>query len=353
MSDYVLSLSLLAGTVLVVGLVSWLVMLAVDCVLHKRVADGSVQWQRLNRPAVLTAVALSVYFAVYRANGLSDDSIQILAHAMSMVAIVGVGWLVLAITDAMGEVLSNEWDISKEDNRKERAMLTKFRVMRRVWIGVIVICTVGAVLMTFPSIRSLGAGLLASAGVAGIVLGIALRPTLETFIASVQVALTEPINIDDVVIVEGEWGRIEEIRPTYVVVHIWDDRRLIVPLTHFIQKPFQNWTRTKSQLLGNVTIKVDFRTPVDAVREQAGEIVKSCKDFDGRFWNVQISDADDKGMTLRVLCTAADASKAWDLRCEVREKLIGWLQKTYPDSLPRLRAEIDESTAAENAEASE
>ena len=344
-SAYVVSLIVLAGTAVGVGLVSWLVMLLVDRVLHKRVANGDVQWHRLNRPVVLTAAALAVYFVVPAANGLSNATVQILAHAMAIVTIVGVGWLILAVTDTIGTVLSAEWDISKADNRRERSMMTKFRVMRRVWMSLVAICTVGAVLMTFPSIRSLGAGLLASAGVAGIVLGIALRPTLETFIASVQVALTEPISIDDVVIVEGEWGRIEEIRPTYVVVRIWDDRRLIVPLTDFISKPFQNWTRTKAEITGVVTLKLDFKTPIDQVREQVKGFVEEDENYDGRFWNVQITDADDKAMTLRVLCTAGDASKAWSLRCAVREKLITWLQQQHPGSLPRLRAEVDQPDA--------
>lgn len=324
------------------GTVAWLGVLVIERLLRDRIADGTVAWSRLRRPVVLTVSALAVYFLIPAATQAYGAQVAgILAHAMSIIAIVSIGWLILAITDAAGQVASAQWDISKSDNRKERAMLTKFRVMRRVWLGVIVVCTAGAILMTFPEIRSLGAGLLASAGVAGIVLGIALRPTLETFIASVQVALTEPINIDDVVIVEGEWGRIEEIRPTYVVVRIWDDRRLIVPLTDFISKPFQNWTRSKAEITGVVTLKVDFKTPVQQVREQAGAFVEEDEHYDGRFWNVQITEADDKAMTLRVLCTAADASKAWNLRCAVREKLITWLQQEHPGALPRLRAEID------------
>jgi small-conductance mechanosensitive channel len=339
---YIVALISIAGTALVVAAVAWVAMLVIERVLKQRVADGKVNWKRMRRPVVLTASTLACYFVLLGTDsGISKSSIAILSHAMSIVSIVGIGWLVLMITDAAGEAFAAEWDISKEDNRKERAMLTKFRVMRRVWIGIVSVCTVGAVLMTFPSIRSLGAGMLASAGVAGIVLGIALRPTLETLLASIQVALTEPMSIDDVVIVEGEWGRIEEIRPTYVVVRIWDDRRLIVPLTYFINQPFQNWTRTRADITGVVTVKVDYRTPVDDVRKKVGELVEADENFDGRFWNVQITDADDRSMTLRVLCTAADASRAWNLRCAVRERLITWLQQAYPESLPRLRASVD------------
>jgi small-conductance mechanosensitive channel len=327
-------------TPFVVGLVAWLIMLMINRVLQKRVTNGKANWKCMNRPAVLTAVALAVYFVLPATSGLSAGAIAILSHAMSIITIIGIGWLILMITDAITQALSGGWNIEKEDNRKERAMLTKFRVMRRIWIGLVSVCMVGAVLMTFPSIRSLGAGMLASAGVAGIVLGIALRPTLETMLASVQLALTEPINIDDVVIVEGEWGRIEEIRPTYVVVRIWDDRRLIVPLTFFISQSFQNWTRTRADITGVITFKLDFKTPVEEVREQVGKFVEEDKDYDGRFWNVQITDADDRAMTLRVLCTAANASKAWDMRCRIREKVITWLQKELPGSLPRLRADV-------------
>lgn len=349
-SAYAVALISLGGAGLVAAAIAWLAMLIVERVLHKRVADGKVNYKQMRRPVVLTASALACYFVLpATSQGLSQNSIDILSHAMSIIAIIGIGWLVLRITDAAGEAVSSEWDIDKEDNRKERAMLTKFRVLRRVWIAIVAVCTVGAVLMTFPSIRSLGAGMLASAGVAGIVLGIALRPTLETLLASIQVAITEPISIDDVVIVEGEWGRIEEIRPTYVVVRIWDDRRLIVPLTYFISQSFQNWTRTRADITGVVTLKLDYRTPVDKVREKAGALVESDENYDKRFWNVQITEADDRTMTLRVLCTAADASKAWNLRCAVREKLITWLQQEHPEALPRVRAEVDQPTEQRSA----
>jgi len=352
LSAYFVSLIVLSVTVLVTAAAAWIVAWVLTTLLIKRFGhrdqdpDIDISFGQVRRPFVLIAMALACYFVLPALNGLSDRSIGILSHAMSIITIVGVGWLIVRVTDVVGQLVSTEFDISKEDNRRERAMLTKFRVMRRVWIGIIVVCTVGAVLMTFPSIRSLGAGLLASAGVAGIVLGIALRPTLETFLASVQVAITEPISIDDVLIVEGEWGRVEEIRPTYVVMRIWDDRRLIVPLTYFISQPFQNWTRTKAEVTGVVTLKLDFRTPIDKVREQVKQFVEEDENHDGRFWNVQITDSDDKAMTLRVLCTAGDASKAWNLRCAVREKMITWLQAEHPGALPRLRAEVDRDDQA-------
>ncbi len=339
--DNLTGFGILLGIAVVGAFAAWLLILLIERLLDRRIANGVVDWKPLHRPWMLTVTAVLVHSSLgYTDPWLTNGTFEIVYRALVVIAIIGLGWLIIMVTDAASQVLSSKWDLTKEDNRKERAMVTKFRVLRRVWIALVAVVTVGAILYTFPSIRSIGAGLLASAGVAGIVLGMALRPTVETFLASIQVALTEPINIDDVVIVEGEWGRIEEIRPTYVVVRIWDDRRLIVPLTYFINQPFQNWTRMQSQIMGNVTVKVDYRTPVEPVRKKAGEIVEACAAFDGRFWNLQVSDCDDRTMTLRVLCTAADASKAWELRCEIREKLIAYLQEEMPDSLPRFRATV-------------
>jgi small-conductance mechanosensitive channel len=197
-------------------------------------------------------------------------------------------------------------------------------------------------LMTFPQIRQLGASLLASAGVAGIVLGLAARPTISNFIAGLQIALTQAIRLDDVVIVQGEWGRIEEITTTYVVVRIWDQRRLIVPFSQFIDQPFQNWTRTGAEILGTVFIYADYTVPVQAVREKLEGIVKGCPNWDGRVVGLQVTDARERTVELRALVSAADSSKAWDLRCEVREQLIRYLQESYPESLSRTRVELDQ-----------
>ena len=251
-----------------------------------------------------------------------------------------MGWLTIAFALVARRVVEHGYRMEVEDNRKARAINTKFRVLTRVLVLLVTVVTTGAVLTTFPSIRAIGAGLLASAGVAGLVIGLAARPFVETALASIQIALTTPINLDDVLIVEGEWGRVEEIRPTYVVLRIWDDRRLVVPLSYFLNQPFQNWTRHTADITGVVTVTVDYRTPVDGVREALRPIIESHPKWDRRFWNVQITDADAQGMTLRVLCTAADASSAWDLRCDIREALIAWLNANHPDCLPRVRAEL-------------
>lgn len=286
----------------------------------------------------LPAAALMAVLPITR---LSGPTAELLRHAAAVAVIVAVGWLIIAMTVVARRVVEARYQMDVADNYLARSVNTKFRVLTRIFILLVVVVTTGAALMTFPSIRTVGAGLMASAGVAGLIIGLAARPFIETALASIQIALTQPIKLDDVLIIEGEWGRVEEIRPTYVVVRIWDDRRLIVPLTHFISQPFQNWTRRNADITGVVTVTVDYRTPVDAVREAMKPVVESHPKWDKRFWNVQITEADDRGMTLRILCTAADASAAWDLRCDLREALIAWLNENHPESLPRVRAELE------------
>jgi len=289
---------------------------------------------------LLLGVPGAAVLAVAPATHLGEDAVEIILHAALVLVIISIGWGVIAIAGVVRRVVEHRYQMDAADNLRARSINTKFRVLTRVLVLLVSVVTAGAVLMTFPSIRNVGAGLLASAGVAGLVVGLAARPSVETALASIQMALTEPINIDDVLIVEGEWGRVEEIRATYVVLRIWDDRRLIVPLRYFLEQPFQNWTRRTADLTGVVSVTVDLRTPVDAVREAMKPVIEGHPKYDGRFWNVQITDADARGMTLRILCTAADASQAWDLRCDVREALIAWLGANHPECLPRIRTEL-------------
>jgi small-conductance mechanosensitive channel len=200
--------------------------------------------------------------------------------------------------------------------------------------------TLATALMTFEKVRQLGTTLLASAGIAGIIIGIAAQRSIAALIAGVQMALTQPIRVDDVVIVENEWGRIEEITLTYVVVRIWDLRRLIVPTTYFLEKPFQNWTRVSTDLLGTVFLYVDYTVPVEEVRAELKRLAENSELWDGQVCVLQVTDTTEHAMQLRVLVSASDASNAWTLRCEVREKLVEFIQKNYPRSLPRLRADV-------------
>ncbi|HEY5658033.1 MAG TPA: mechanosensitive ion channel domain-containing protein [Myxococcota bacterium] len=299
-------------------------------------------WLRkhLRRPCLLLAPALALRVSLPAA-ALTGAPLEIALHSLAMLIIVAIGWLLIALTSVLNEFLDQRFVLDIRDNLTARRVHTKFLVLRRVLVIAICVVTSGGLLMTFPAARHLGAGLLASAGIVGLVLGIAARPTVEALMAGVQLALTEPIRVDDVVIVEGEWGRIEEIGATYVVVRIWDDRRLIVPVSHFLERAFQNWTRVTSDLLGQITLDVDYATPVEDVRREAGRIVEASPRWDRRFWNLQVVDAGERTIRLRVLVSAADASSAWDLRCEVREKLLGWLQTHHPEALPRLRTALE------------
>jgi small-conductance mechanosensitive channel len=262
-------------------------------------------------------------------------------HAVTLLIILGLGWLLIALSAAFDQYLREGVVSAAADDRSARRTLTRVSILHRVLTGVIVVLTAAAMLVTFPDMRTMGTSLLASAGIAGIVLGLAARPAVEALLAGLQIALTEPFSIDDVVIVEGEWGRIEEITATYVVVRIWDLRRLVLPLSYFLGKPFQNWTRSGSALLPQVTLEVDYSTPVEAVRHKTGEIVSASPLWDRKLWNLQVTEAGERTMRLRVVASAADADKAWDLRCEIREKLIAFLQESHPSALPRMRATVE------------
>ena len=263
-----------------------------------------------------------------------------LQHALGLGLIASVAWVVILLADVFTDAISAKYSIDVADNLTARRVRTQTQVLRRIFVVVVALLTLGIMLMTFPAIRTLGASLLASAGLAGLVLGMAMRPTLASIVAGVQIALTEPIRIDDVVIVEGEWGWIEEIRTTYVVIRIWDLRRLVVPLSYFIEKPFQNWTRVTANLLGTVFVYVDYTVPVEEIRQELHRILEGSGMWDGKTWGLQVTDAGQHTVQLRALMSAPNGSQAWDLRCHVREKLIQFLQERYPESLPRTRAEV-------------
>jgi small-conductance mechanosensitive channel len=263
----------------------------------------------------------------------------LLEHILLMAIIALVGWTAITAMHIAASVYLRRFRTDSADNLLARKHTTQVRVLLRsadVLLGVI---TVGAMLMTVPEVRQYGISLLTSAGVAGLIVGLAARPVLSNLFAGVQIAMAQPIRLEDAVIVEGEWGNIEEITSTYVVVRLWDLRRLIVPLSYFIEKPFQNWTRESSTLIGTVLIYVDYRAPVGVIRAKAGEIVKASKLWDGRVINVAVTDLKQDCMQVRILASAADAGKAFDLRCEIRERLIDWLQRELPQALPRVRSE--------------
>jgi small-conductance mechanosensitive channel len=277
---------------------------------------------------------------------LRPEIVGYLQHGLGLGLIASVAWVVVLLADVAADAILAKHEIDVADNLAARRIRTQTQVLRRIFVVVVVVTTLGIMLMTFPAIRTLGTSLLASAGLAGLVLGMAMRPTLASVIAGVQIALTQPIRIDDVVIVEGEWGWIEEIRTTYVVIRIWDLRRLVVPLSDFIEKPFQNWTRVTADLLGTVFLYVDYTVSVEEIRQEFHRILEASGMWDGKTWGVQVTNASEHTLELRALMSAPNGPQAWDLRCHVREKLVQFLQEHHPESLPRTRAEVRLDKAA-------
>jgi small-conductance mechanosensitive channel len=275
--------------------------------------------------------------------GLPPEYDAVVARASSLFFLVAVSWLLFQIVAVGERFILIRYDVSRSDNLRARQIYTQVHILKQTLHVIITVVMLAAGLMMFDTVRSLGASVLASAGVIGIIVGFAAQRTIANLFAGFQLAMTQPIRIDDVVIVENEWGRIEEITLTYVVVRIWDLRRLIVPLSYFIERPFQNWTRAQSDILATVFLYTDYAVPVDAMREELKRILAQAPDWDGKVCVLQVTNASDRSVELRALASAADASKAWNLRCEIREKLIFFVQQNYPDSLPRVRAEMRQS----------
>ncbi len=292
------------------------------------------------KPGMVVFGAVSLWLVMQWLEPLFIISVyKLLVHIILLVIIVSVGLLLTRALAFAREVSAIYYDTAKDDNLEARKTRTQFKIIEKVLNFVIVIATIAFVLMTFESVRHLGTTLLASAGVIGIIIGFAAQKSISTLVAGIQIAISQPIRIDDVVVLEGEWGRIEEITLTYVVVAIWDKRRLIVPINYFIEKPFQNWTRTTTELLATVFIYMDYTVPVHAIREELTRLLPLSKYWDGKLNVVQITNATDTNVEVRILISASNSDKAFDLRCEIREAIISFLQKSYPASLPKTRIE--------------
>ncbi len=287
----------------------------------------------------LMVVAVAILLPVVP---LEPQARAAVGHALVVTFIVLLGWsATTAITLASDFYLSR----ANADNSADllsRKHLTQVRILRRVAGTVVLVITVAAALMTFESVKQYGVSLIASAGAAGLVVGLAARPLLTNLFAGIQIAITQPIRIGDAVIVENEWGWVEEITGTYVVIKVWDWRRLVVPLSYFLEKPFQNWTRQTTDLIGTVLLWVDYTVPVARIRSKLEEIARTTKLWDGQVVNLQVVDSNERAIQLRALVSARTSEQAWDLRCEIREKLIAFLQEEFPTALPKQRAELVE-----------
>jgi small-conductance mechanosensitive channel len=265
--------------------------------------------------------------------------LSMVRHMTGIALVVSVAWGVVAAIGGVENAVSIARPAHGTDDFGARRLHTQIRVLARTASVAVVLVAAAIVLTTFPAVRHLGASLLASAGLAGIVAGLAARPVLGNLIAGLQIGLSQPIRLDDVVIVENEWGVIEEITGAFVVIRLWDERRMVVPLQWWIEHPFQNWTRSSTQLVGSVFLWVDYRMPVEPLRAELARICAAAPEWDRRVAVLQVTEAGERAMQLRALVSARDAGLSWELRCRVREQLVGFIQLEYPAFLPRVRAD--------------
>jgi len=316
-----------------------------------RVLTRRTSWQiplqgallrRARGPLRILVPVLCVYAALPVVQASLSASLRAaLGTGLQVLFVVGTAWGLLAGLYAVEEAISEHYTTDTPDNLKARKIVTQTRILRRIAATAIVVIAGGIVLMQYEPFRELGTGILASAGIVGIVVGIAAQRTLGDLIAGIQIALTQPIRVDDVVIVEGEFGWVEEITLTYVVVRVWDRRRIVLPITHFVEQPFQNWTRTSADLIGTVFLYVDYTIPVDDLRDELHRIVEASEHWDGDVVGLQMTDASERTITLRAIASAKDAPTLWNLRCEIREQLVAYIREHHPDALPALRTRLD------------
>src|SRR5580693_2555430 len=292
---------------------------------------------------IIVAIWIAVTFALPDDNWMAIKSAvwhADVSHVFLILTIIASTWLVAALVGYGLSLAVGRYSIDTPDNRVARRAQTQILIVRRLLVVIIVVVGLASVLLTFPGVQALGTSVLASAGVVSIIAGLAAQSTLGNVFAGVQLAFSDAIRVDDVVVVNLEWGRIEEITLTYVVVHIWDDRRLVVPSTYFTSNPFENWTRTSSQLLGEVDFDLDWRVSTAAMREQLGEILKQTQSWDGRTQVLQVTDAVGGFVHVRILVSAKDSPTLFDLRCFVREAMVDWIQGQNPQTMPRTRITI-------------
>jgi small-conductance mechanosensitive channel len=291
------------------------------------------------------ALCLAAVAFVMPAAPLRDELRNDLTHLFAVGTIALIGWISIRIVDLISARYLLRYHDSIAENLLARKHVTQVRVFKRVIDTLVIIFAVSASLMTFDSVRQYGVSLFASAGAAGIIVGLAARPLLSNLIAGIQIAITQPIRIEDAVIIENEWGWVEDIASTYVVIRLWDWRRMVVPLSYFIERPFQNWTRDAASLIGSVILHVDYAADVGRIRGFLERAVRESKLWDGAVVNLQVIDTDQQTIQLRALVSSRNAPESWDLRCEIREKMLAFLRKEMPEALPRQRADLSSPLA--------
>jgi small-conductance mechanosensitive channel len=291
----------------------------------------------LYSPSLYVLILLTINFTVSFSNLPYQDT---LIHILTLFSIAATTYLLIQGIAFAREALLLRYDLKAVNNLEARKIYTQFKIIERILVFVIIILAISVSLMTFEKIRQVGVSLLASAGIIGIIVGFAAQKSLGTILAGVQIAIAQPIRIDDAVVIEGEFGRVEEIKLTYVVIKIWDERRLIVPINYFIEKSFQNWTRTSTELTGSVFLYTDYLVPIEAMRMELDRILSETTLWDKRTKSLVITDANANALQVRILVSASNSGELFDLRCLIREKMITFLQKRHPESLPRTRLEM-------------
>lgn len=331
-----------AGTAVVLALLLFQVVAFVTLRLARTDSAFDLLVRKARRPLRLTWL-LVVLQVIWHLADSSLVGVEVVRHITTLALIGATTWLLVRGVAAGGEAVVRGRPLAGEDPTQidtdlgVRGILTRSRVLTRTLVFLIVLVGVSAALMTFPSVRQLGASLLASAGIAGVVVGFAARPVLSNLLAGLQIALTEPFRLNDVLVVEGEWGRVEEITGTYVVFRIWDDRRMVIPLQWFIEHPFQNWTRTSAKIIGSIFLWLDYPMPLKVLRGELRRLCEADPDWDGRLAIIHLTDTSENAMQIRALVSSANSARNWELRCRVREGLIEFIQRDYPDCLPRQR----------------
>jgi len=339
--NLLLSAGIMAVAIVAALIVRWIVFIVLRRVAQRKTGVlGQSLVHHGSRPSqwILPLLGILIVLPGLPLPHMLQDALE---HITGIGLIAAVAWLAILLIEVTADILTNRYRIDVADNLAARRVQTQFQMVHRVSIFLVAVIALAVALMTFPAIKHIGVSLLASAGVASLIIGMAMKDTFANLIAGVQIAFAQPFRIGDAVVVENEWGWIEEIGMMYVIVRIWDLRRLVLPLSYFLTNPFQNWTRTSADLLANTVLYVDYTVPVDAVREEFKRVLESTPMWNKKVSALQVSDCDAHTMQLRALMDVRNSGDAWDLRCLVREKLIDFLQKEYPGSLPRYRGEMD------------
>jgi len=292
------------------------------------------------------SITLLIFLAFYERifSVFDEDHFLLSSFALTLrhiLLLASTSWILIEIVSILKRRLLKKYDISSEDNLKSRKLHTQINLLEKVIVFIILLTTVGLMMLSIESIKEIGIGIFASAGVVGIIVGLSAQKIFGAILAGIQIAIAQPFRIDDAVLVENEWGWIEEINLTYIVIRIWDKRRLVLPSTYFLENPFQNWTRTTADLTGSVFIYTDYTIPVEALRVELTRLLNSCELWDKKVNVLQVTDTKENYMEIRILVSAKNSPTAWDLRVYIREKMIEFIQKNYPESLPKTRINIE------------